>query len=594
MQNINTTRLERWVEDVSVLATVRTHALSAMTYALGVVTAKEMTNLKPLPPIPRTIEEALSGPDKEEWRKAILKELKSFDDREVFAEAPQEGRAMKTKLILRTQYRNDYTIKFKARLVACGYSQIYGVDYQETYAPTASTTVVLMMIQLAAMRGLLFSEFDVTAAFLEGKNDFPNFARLPKIVGNGMRVEVVGNFYGEKQGPKIWNDQLHGILLRAGFTRCPAQPCLYRRTTERGEFMWIVVHVDDGLITTDSKTTRDEFMSFFQTQVKEATHLDVVGRYVGMDFDFFPEQRKVLLSHKLYIKEKWGECKGGEKIPMCSTTNLRKAPANPNNPSMLHDTGEFRFMCDRGRPDMLVVTGELATGGADSPSDEHLKVSKRAKNYLKETMLLGLSLGGLGQLLIFGYSDASWVTDGNCKCRLGGCVFLNTDSGSIRSFSKNDTRPSSLSHSSCEAEIKAMDEWVREVVHIIDMYQFLCGPRTEPVLLFVDSLSAIDLCKTLRQSHKVKHINMRIHYIREMIEDGFLELYFVPTDKNVADVLTKPLRDSTFEAHRKTLLEGHSGVLPSQNEMTHLAMNVRSIVELCDSPEEVDALICLH
>ena len=567
--------LERWLEDVRVLAA----NLYVVRAFLGDATTE--LSIQKLPPTPKSLEEALNGPDKVEWRKAIDKELKSFDDRGIFAEAPQEGRAMKTKIILRTQYRNDYTIKFKARLVACGYSQIYGVDYLETYAPTASTSAVLLAIQIGAMRGMTFSEFDVTAAFLEGKNDYRNFARLPAILG-GVRVEVVGNFYGEKQGPKIWNDQLHGILVRAGFTRCPAHPCLYKKVKD-GKDMWIVVHVDDGLIIADCLETRAEFLKYFNTQVLETTHLDVVGRYVGMDFDFFPEQRKVLLSHKLYIAQKWEGYNRNERIPMSATSNLRTALPNVNNPSMLHDTGEFRFMCDRGRPDMLVVTGELATGGADGPSDEHLKVAEKAKHYLMNTQHLGLSLGGLGKVHVFGYSDASWVTDGNCKSRLGGCVFMNADSGSICSFSRNDTQPSSLSHSSCEAEIKAMDEWMREVVHIMDMYAFLCGPYTEPVHLFVDNLSAIQLCESLKQSHKVKHINMRIHGVREMIEDGKLELHFITTDKNIADVLTKPLAEAVFTAHRKVLLEGHGGVLPTRDERLHLSLNAVSIVELYET-----------
>ncbi len=383
----------------------------------------------------------------------------------------------------------------------------------------------------------------------------------------------------------IWNDQLNGILIEAGFERCPVQPCLYRKVKKDGTFMWVVIHVDDGLVATDSVETRDEFITFFNTQVKETTHLETVGRYVGMDFDFFPDQRKVLLSHKLYIADKWGSYPGNEVIPMSHSTNLRNATPNAANESMLHDTGELRFICDRARPDLLVVTGELATGGAKDPSDLHLKVAEKAKNYLKSTQLLGLSLGGLGKLHIFGYSDASWVTDGNCKCRLGGCVFFNADSGSIKSFSKNDTRPSTLSHSSCEAEIKAMDEWVREVMHIMDMYKFLCGPYTEPVQLYVDSRSAIDLCTTLRQSHKVKHINMRIHFIREMIEDGFLELFFVPSELNVADVLTKPLDAEKFSAHRKVLLEGHNGVLPRRQDSAFITVNTTSINDLCTSNE---------
>ena len=101
------------------------------------------------------------------------------------------------------------------------------------------------------MYGFSFGQFDVTAAFLEGRNDYQNFAWLPKELG-GQRVEVVGNFYGEKQGPKIWNDLLNDICLSYGFERCPVHPCLYMYADEDG-FLYVVVHVDDGLMIFSEK-----------------------------------------------------------------------------------------------------------------------------------------------------------------------------------------------------------------------------------------------------------------------------------------------------------------------------------------------------
>jgi hypothetical protein len=71
-----------------------------------------------LPADPVSVEEALKGPEREHWVNAINSELKNFDERNIFTTAPQEGRAMKTKLILKYSYNNDYTIKYKARLVA--------------------------------------------------------------------------------------------------------------------------------------------------------------------------------------------------------------------------------------------------------------------------------------------------------------------------------------------------------------------------------------------------------------------------------------------------------------------------------------------
>ena len=134
----------------------------------------------------------------------------------------------------------------------------------------------------------------------------------------------------------------------------------------------------------------------------------------------------------------------------------------------------------------------------------------------------------------------------------------------MRSFSKTDSQPSSVSHSSTEAEIKAMDEWCREVLHIVDIVSFLIGRRyDQPIKVFVDNKSAIQLCTTLKQNHNVKHINVRITFIRELFNAGVISIHWVGTDDNTADVLTKALSEESYTRHRKTLLTGHDGKLPN-------------------------------
>lgn len=539
-----------------------------------------MIEIKNLPKLPTvsTWEEAMASPYAKEWYQALINKLENFDSRHVFYEADQLGRAMKTKLVFRVSYTEDYQLKFRVRLVACGYSQIYGIDYKDTYSPTTTALLVFILVLLGACFGFDFATFDVSAAFLEGLSDFVNYARLPAILG-GHRVEVVGNFYGEKQGPKIWNDHVNDILIEYQFERCPAHPCLYR-WVNGNDFIIITLHVDDGLAVTNCISVMRTFFDYFLTKVQKATLQYPVSRYVGLNMSYDKEERTVELSHELYITTKWGDIQEVYDTPMSASVNLRKSTSVPGAPSLLKDTGEFRYIADWARPDMLLVTGELATGGDRDPSLEHTATLQRAKGYLANTPKLGLSLGGLGKVQVFGYSDAAYITDGNCKSRLGGCVFLNTTSGAVRSWSKNDTVLSTISHSSTEAEIRAIDEWIREVCHIMDLLTFVCGEVSTPIKLFVDNLSAIELCESLKQNHKVKHINVRIHYIRQMIEEGLIELHFCPSKKNVADMLTKALAFAEYVAHRYKLMKGHDGREPGewteedlQNEIIHFVLD---------------------
>ena len=196
--------------------------------------------------------------------------------------------------------------------------------------------------------------------------------------------------------------------------------------------------------------------------------------------------------------------------------------------------------------------------------------------YLSSTSSLTLKLGGEGELNIFAYVDASYITDGNAKSRLGGCVFMGLDAGAVANFSRNDTILSTLSHSSTEAEIRAVDLLLRELMHIIDICDCIQLYYTEPIIVYCDNASAITLCETLKSTHRTKHINMIINFIRDKINDHFIELHFVPSEYNVADILTKPLAKDSFTRHRDILMNGHKGVKP--NNMFETAMIVTHVV----------------
>jgi hypothetical protein len=415
------------------------------------------------------------------------------------------------------------------------------------------------------------------------------FARMPLCLSSiRERVEIVGNWYGLKQGPKIWNDQLNSILLEIGFIRCPAHPCLYTRL--RNEvFIILGVHVDDGLMGCNKDSEFDLFLTEFNEHVTKSTITRAVLKYTGIDMRVDREAHQIELSHSVYIRAKIaGEAhKLSETIPMSPAINLRIAEPNPENESLLPDTGTFRFIADRARPDILVAVGELSTGGSKEPSDLHLATSQRIKDYLASTPDLSITLGGLGKITLFGYSDAAYITDGNAKSRLGGCVFMGFSSGAVFSFSRNDTirnvlkeLMSALSHSSTEAEIKALDVLILEILHILDVTRFLACEQEFPVKIYCDNKSAAMLFDTLKTNHKLKHLNMRVQFIRELIQDGKIAIHFVPTKYNVADMLTKPLAKKEFQFLRNILMKGHGGVEPSwtwASESAHLALTAHSI-----------------
>ena len=528
--------------------------------------AYNMADVQPLPPSPKTIAEAMTLPDADEWRAAIEKELSSFETYESFGPAASPtGRGMKMKLVLKYTYNPDYSLKRKARLVVCGYSQIKGLEYNETYAPTTDVALVFFILCLGIMTSSVVKFFDIGSAYLEGRSDIEElYAWLPaelSVENKPTRIKLNGNIYGTKQAGKVWNDKFNAVLRSIGLIRCPVTPCLYARFNG-DDYVFITMHVDDCLVIASNDEIIDELMCELRKHIRRVTLSDDFSRYLGMDLTYIPNSNYVLVSQEVYIEAKFSDYRHTTLTPMEAGLNLRKELPNEANASLLPVTGALRYVADRCRPDILVSVGETSSGGTPHPSDAHVKNGERCRHYLSTTKQLGLLFGGPAEFHMFGYCDASYIADGNAKSRLGGCLFMSAYTGAFYSYSKNDTSISTISHSSAEAEVKSLDELAREVVHRREVAQF-CRCKVEgPTPLYIDNQAAIRVCTSLKTGHKLKHINMRLHYLRELINTGVIVLYFVGTDDNVADILTKPLSRAQFEKLRKILMEGHGGTLP--------------------------------
>ena len=510
-----------------------------------------------LPKPPSSPEEAMNGPDKDKWIPVIMQEFKQMDDKGVMEVAKdQSGHGMKTKLVLTITYDNEMNLKYKARLVGCGYSQIKFRDYDETYAPTIATMIILLVMHLASSQKMHMGTFDVSGAFLEANNDYTNYAWLPAVFfGKRVRVLLKKALYGEKQAGKLWNDLCNNILIDMGFERCGVAPCLYIYNND-GIVIYLCIHVDDGLLCTNNIKSFEEFKKIFTLKVDKITIVQPLIKYVGIQTNYDRNNGYILCNQSAYITEHLPSQTQHERIPMSPSYNLRKCEPNSTNKSLLPITGKLRYLADRTRWDICATVGEISTGGSENPSDEHVRTAQKTVNYLWSTVDLCLRLGGLGKLLLFCFSDASYITEGNSKSRLGGVFYMGLNSGAFYAFSK---QAQLVALSSCHAELQALDEVIRIVIHLITILQFMQIQMTEPVKIFIDNKSAIELCTMLKITHKTSAINVRVNFIRECINKRVIELHFIQSDLNVADIMTKQLSVQAHERHTYRLLNGFDG-----------------------------------
>jgi hypothetical protein len=174
---------------------------------------------------PKTVKEALAGKDATKWIKSMESEIDNIESKRTWIETklPEGRKAVGCKWVFKVKTDADgKVVKYKSRLVAQGFSQIPGIDYEETFAPVGRTTSLRMLLTIAATNNLEVRPADVEGAYLNGKLDVELYMAYPE----GMTpkkgcdaLRLIGSLYGLKQSGRTWWIELRKGLEGLGFKR---------------------------------------------------------------------------------------------------------------------------------------------------------------------------------------------------------------------------------------------------------------------------------------------------------------------------------------------------------------------------------------
>ena len=144
--------------------------------------------------------------------------------------------------------------RYKLRIVARGFTQKEGIDYQEVFAPVANLESIRIILALAAKHDLELDQMDVSTAYLNGELEEELYMHPPDGVPiqSGYCWRLKRSLYGLKQAGRTWNKTLDRKLGDLGFCRLDAETCLYV-LRDKGEVCFLVVYVDDLLLAASSR-----------------------------------------------------------------------------------------------------------------------------------------------------------------------------------------------------------------------------------------------------------------------------------------------------------------------------------------------------
>ncbi|KAK8526380.1 hypothetical protein V6N12_020852 [Hibiscus sabdariffa] len=485
----------------------------------------------------------------------MQEELNQFDRSNVWTlvDRPHDKSTIGTKWVFRNKLdESGNIVRNKARLVAQGYTQEEGIDFDETYAPVARMEAIRMLLAFACHHEFKLFQMDVKSAFLNGfineevyVEQPPGFED-PKFPNHVFKLSKA--LYGLKQAPRAWYERLSNFLVEKGFNKGNVDTTLFIKNDGK-DILVVQIYVDDIIFDSTNELLCQDFAKLMQGEF-EMSMMGELSFFLGLQI----KQRKdgIFINQAKYIKEKLKKF-GMENVkpqatPMSSSIKLDKDEEGKCVDSKLYRSmiGSLLYLT-ASRPDIMFSVCLCARFQAN-PKESHLKAVKRIFRYLLDTPSLGLWYPRDSTFDLHAYSDVDY---GGCKidrkstsgtCQFLGNMLISWFSKKQNSVALSTTEAEYISAGSCCAQVL----WMKQ-----QLFDYGIDVGTIPIKC--DNTSAICLTKNPIHHSRTKHIEIRHHFIRDHVSKDDIVLEYVDTLHQLADIFTKPLDKERFWTLRRDL-----------------------------------------
>ena len=510
---------------------------------------------------PDTFKQAMESSLADEWYSAASQEYDSLLENETWdlVELPQGKATIGCRWVFKTKHKSDGSIDwFKGRLVAKGYAQQHGIDYNEVFSPVVRFPSVRTLLAYGVQRGMKIHQMDVVTAFLNGNIKEDIYMAQPEgfvVEGKEHLVcKLRKSIYGLKQSPRCWNSVLDSHLKSIGFSQSTADQCVYIRNQPDKTKTIIAVYVDDLIILSDSDSEMDN-IKYALAQRFRMKDLGPLHYCLGISIEQGDGQ--VAIHQKQYIQSilhRFGlEEANTVATPADVNVKLCKDDTTSNavDPKLYQAmVGCLLYAAIATRPDICQAVGAVSKYNSE-PSEAHLTAVKRIYRYLKGTADQKLIYRKASKNTdIVCYSDADWAGDVDSRRSTTGNVFLLAG-GPVSWLSK---RQGLVAVSTAEAEYVALFHAAQEGVWLQKLLSDITHQQQQGLTIYADNQAAISIANSNTSNSRTKHIDIKYHFIREAIERGDIKTLHVPSKQMLADILTKPAPREHFVTLRNTIL----------------------------------------
>lgn len=387
-------------------------------------------------------------------------------------------------------------IRYKARLVALGYNQEFGMDYHEVFAPVVKQMKLRTLLTIAGRDKLQVRHYDIKNAFLNADLTETIYMRQPKkyeVKGKEHYVlKLNKSIYGLKQSANLWNKNISDKLEELGYTQEKTDSCLYIKHNT-GITCYVTIYVDDIIMVSDNT---EEIIKLEKglSNMYTLTKLGRIKEYSGIQIEtdkegiYYIHQKK----HIYNILKTYGlKDAKGSKIPLnVGYEGLEDNRSLQNNKNFRSLIGSLLYIATSTRPDIKARVAILSKK-LNNPTETDWIEAKRIARYLKYTENYKLKLGNNSQKNkgLIGYADANWTESKADRKSNSGYLFKYY--GSTISWACR--KQFCVALSSAEAEYIALSDACQEMLWLTKLLQDFQENIQLPVKLYEDNQSCIKL-----------------------------------------------------------------------------------------------------
>ncbi|KAH9744862.1 hypothetical protein KPL70_003863 [Citrus sinensis] len=470
---------------------------------------------------PANFSEAMESVHCDKWLEAMQDEMESLQRNQTCTLIPNLGnkRLISCKWIFKRKegIPDVEPPKYKARLVARGFTQREGVDFNEICSLVVKHSSIRILLAMVALLDLELEQMDVKTAFLHGNLEEQILMAQPEGFECKGKEDYVcllhKSLYGLKQSPRQWYRRFDDFMVSKGYHRSRYDSCVYFGGSDQGGVAYLLLYVDDMLIASKYKSEIERLKNLLKVEF-EMKDLGNAKRILGMDIIKDRSAGTLFLSQEKYIKK------------FLERSDIAYA--------------------------VSVVSRYLSC-----PGKVHWNAVKWIMRYLKGSSTCGLLYGKTksDKIEVMGFVDSDFAGDLDKRKSTSGYMFvLNSCLISWKS-----SLQSVVALSSTEAEFIATTEAVKEAMWLRGLLNEL-WLNQKTVQVFCDNQSAIHLVKNQMYHERTKHIDVKLQFIRDEVGKGTVVVSKIHTSVNPADALTKSLPTAKFEFCVNLM-----GIMPKSN-----------------------------